>query len=46
MVRAEQPSLLNRRQQDIAMLMYKVKYGGLAPSIVDELFKQKSTKKQ
>ena len=35
-------SLLNRRLQDIAMIMYKVKYG-LAPSIVDELFKQKST---
>ena len=28
--------------QDVAILMYKVKYG-LAPSIVDELFKQKST---
>ena len=42
LVRAELPSLLNRRLQDIAILMYKVKYG-LAPSIVDELFKQKST---
>jgi len=41
LVRAELPSLLNRRLQDIAILMYKVKYG-LAPSIVDELFKQKS----
>ena len=42
LVRAELPSLLNRRLQDIAILMYKVKYG-LAPSIVDELFKRKST---
>ena len=42
LVRAELPSLLNRRLQDIAILMYKVKYG-LPPSIVDELFKQKST---
>ena len=42
LVRAELPSLLNRRLQDIAILMYKVKYG-LAPSIVNELFKQKST---
>ena len=42
LVRAELPSLLNRRPQDIAILMFKVKYG-LAPSIVDELFKQKST---
>ena len=33
LVRAEVPSLLNRRLQDIAILMYKV----------DELFKQKST---
>ena len=40
--RAELPSLLNRRLQDIAVLMYKVKYG-LAPSIVNELFKRKST---
>ena len=42
LVRAELPSLLNRRLQDIAILMYKVKYG-LAPSMVNELFKQKST---
>jgi len=42
LVRAELPSLLNRRLQDIAILMYKVKYG-LAPSTVEELFKQKST---
>ena len=42
LVRAELPSLLNRRLQDIAILMYKVKYG-LAPSIVNELFKRKST---
>ena len=41
-VRAGLPSLLNRRLQDIAVLMYKVRYG-LAPSIVEELFKQKST---
>ena len=37
MVRAKLPSLLNRRLQDIAILMYKVKYG-LVPSIVDELY--------
>ena len=37
LVRAELPSLLNRRLQDIAVLMYKIKYG-LAPSIVNELF--------
>ena len=42
LVRAKLPSLLNRRLQDIAILMYKVKYG-LAPSTVHELFKQKST---
>ena len=42
LVRAELPSLLNRRLQDIAILMYKVKYG-LSPSMVNELFKQKST---
>ena len=39
LVRAELPSPLNRRLQDIAILMYKEKYG-LALSIVDELFKQ------
>ena len=33
LVRAELPSLLNRRLQDTAILMYKVKYG-LAPSIL------------
>ena len=42
LVGAELPSLLNRRLQDIVILMYKVKYG-LTPSIVDELFKQKCT---
>ena len=42
LVRAELPSLLNRKLQDIAILIYKVKYG-IAPSIVDELFKRKST---
>ena len=42
LVRAELPSLLNRRLKDITILMYKVKYG-LAPSIVDERFKRKST---
>ena len=42
LVRTELPSPLNRRLQDIAILMYKVKYG-LAPSIVNELFKRKST---
>ena len=42
LVRAELPSLLNRRLRDIVILMYKVKYG-LTPSIVDELFKQKYT---
>ena len=36
LVRAELPTLLNRRLQD------KVKYGP-APSIVNELFKRKST---
>ena len=36
LVRAELPTL-GQRLQDIALLMYKVKYG-LAPSIVDELF--------
>ena len=43
LVRAELPSLLNRRLQDIAILMYKVKYG-FAPSIVLDLFKRKSTR--
>lgn len=33
------PSLLNRRLQDIAVLMYKVK-NDLAPTIINELFKQ------
>ena len=33
-------SLLNRRLHDIAILMYEVK-SGPAPSIVEELFKQK-----
>jgi len=42
LVRPELPSLLNRRLQDIAIFMYKVNYG-LAPSTVEELFKQKST---
>ena len=42
LVRAELPSPLNRGLQDIAILMYKVKHG-LAPSIVNELFKRKST---
>ena len=42
LVRPELPSLLNRRLQDIVILMYKVKYG-LTPSIVVELFKQKYT---
>ena len=42
LVRTELPSLLNRRLQDITILMYKVKYG-LAPSIVNKLFEQKST---
>ena len=36
------PSIPNRRRQDMAILMYKVKYG-FATSIVDELFKQKNT---
>ena len=35
-------SLLNRRLHDIAILMYEVK-SGPAPSIVEELFKQKNT---
>ena len=42
LARAELPSLLNRRLQGIAILMYKVKYG-LAPSIVNEPLKRKST---
>ena len=42
LVRAELPSLLNRRLQDIAISMYKVKHG-LVLSIVNELFKRKST---
>ena len=41
LVPTELPSILNRRLQDIAILMYKVKYG-LPPSIVNELFKQKN----
>ena len=41
LVLSELPSILNRRLQDIAILMYKVKYG-LPPSIVNELFKQKN----
>ena len=36
LARAELPSLQNRRLKDIAILMYKVKYG-LAPIIVNEL---------
>ena len=39
LVRAKLLSLLNRRLQDIAILLKC----GLAPSIVDELFKHKST---
>ena len=35
-------SLLNCRLQDIAILIHEVKYG-LAPSAVDELFRNKST---
>ena len=35
-------ALISLLLQDIAILMYKVKYG-LAPSIVNELFKRKST---
>ena len=39
MVPAELPLILNRRLQDIAILLHKVKYG-LAPGIVNELFNQ------
>ena len=42
LVPTELPSILNRRLQDIAMLMFKVKYG-LPPSIVNELFNQNNT---
>ena len=42
LVRLELPTLLIRRLQDIALLMYKVKYS-LVPSIVDELFQQEIT---
>ena len=42
LARAELPSLQNRRLKDIAILMYKVKYG-LAPIIVNKLLQRKST---
>ena len=41
--RANPPSLQNRRLQDIATLMYKVKYG-LVPSNVSDIFSVKSSK--
>ena len=41
--RANLPSLQNRRLQDLATLMYKVKYG-LVPSNVVDIFSVKSSK--
>ena len=41
--RATLPSLQNRRLQDLATLMYKVKYG-LVPSNVVDIFSVKSSK--
>ena len=42
LARAMLPMLYNRRLQDIAILMYKVKYG-MVPRCVSELFTIKST---
>ena len=42
LTRAKVPTLYNRRLQDIAILMNKVKYG-MAPRCVSELFTIKST---
>ena len=42
LTRTKLPTLYNRRLQDIAILMYKVKYG-MAPRCVSELFSIKST---
>ena len=42
LTRAKLPTLYNRRLQDIAILMYKVKYG-MALRCVSELFTIKST---
>ena len=42
LARAKLPTLYNRCLQDIAILMYKVKYG-VAPRCVSELFTIKST---
>ena len=42
LTRAKLPTLYKRRFQDIAVLMYKVKYG-MAPRYVSELFTIKST---
>ena len=42
--RANLPSLQNRRLQDLATLMYKVKYG-LVPSNVVDIFSVKLSKK-
>ena len=41
--RANLPSLQNRRLQDLATFMYKVKYG-LVPSNVVDIFSVKSSK--
>ena len=41
--RAKLPSLLNRRLQDIVILMYKVKYG-LVPDFICDIFSTKSCK--
>ena len=41
--RAKLPNLLNRRLQDICILMYKVKYK-LCPSNICNIFKENSSK--
>ena len=41
--RAKLPSLYNRRLQDIAILMYKVKHG-MVPSFISDIFSVKSSK--
>ena len=41
--RAKLPSLLNRRLQDIVILMYKVKYR-LVPDFISDIFMTKSCK--
>ena len=43
LIRAKLPTLYNRRLQEIAILMYKVKNGLLATSCIQELFKTKNS---